>query len=88
MPTYTRKVTTVEARQYEGPDLIVMSDAQGEQIAKSGDFLVGIEPRKVTVWAKDKFLAEFDLAPEVAPAPPAPPADSQAASTETTETHE
>lgn len=65
MATYNRKVTSIEARQYEGPKLVVISESKGEQIANTGDFLVGNEPGKVYVVAKEQFLAEYEEAGEV-----------------------
>jgi hypothetical protein len=58
MATY-QKVQTVEARQYTGPRLTVVSDELGEQVAHDGDYLIGTEARKVTVIAKAAFEAEF-----------------------------
>lgn len=63
---YTRKVTSLEARQYEGAKLVVISDSKGEQIANTGDFLVGTEPGKVFVVAKADFLAEYESQEEAA----------------------
>lgn len=40
MAQFTRKQSTVEARQHFGPKLIVMSALKGEQTAHNGDFLI------------------------------------------------
>lgn len=54
-----RKVDIVDARQYSGPALKVISDALGEQTANSGDYLVGTERGKVTVVPKAEFEAHY-----------------------------
>lgn len=40
MATYTRRITTVEARQHFGVNMPVSSSLKGDQIALNGDFLV------------------------------------------------
>lgn len=59
MATY-QKVETVEARQYDGPKITVVSDKLGEQTAVAGDYLVGTERGKVTVVSKATFEAEYE----------------------------
>jgi hypothetical protein len=64
MATYNRKVTTVEARVYDGPTLTVISDDKGEQRASKGDYLLGTEPGKVTVMTAVDFEREFEIVAE------------------------
>lgn len=40
MPTFTRKVVSVNAVQHFGGSLPISSSLKGDQVAKSGDFLV------------------------------------------------
>jgi len=56
MAEYIRK-EIVEARQYEGPRITVVSDQFGEQAAVSGDWLVGTERGKVHVVSAADFAA-------------------------------
>ncbi len=74
MPIFTRKDASVEARQHVGPDLNVTSFLKGDQIAKSGDFLVvdavavaslkaqGAESNKGAIYviSKADFLHDFN----------------------------
>jgi hypothetical protein len=71
---YTRKVASIEAREHEGPKLVVISDSKGEQLCNTGDFLIGAEPGKVFVIAKADFLADFEPAavPEATTGDPQP----------------
>lgn len=46
MPTFTRKVTSVQAVQHFGTSLPISSALKGDQVAKSGDFLV-VDPTAV-----------------------------------------
>lgn len=54
-----QKVTTVEAREYDGNKLIVVNDVLGEQVANKGDYLIGGERGKVSVMAKAVFEAQY-----------------------------
>lgn len=54
-----RKIETVEARQYDGPRLVVIHDKLGEQTAVTGDWLLGTERGKIEVVSREKFAAEF-----------------------------
>jgi hypothetical protein len=56
MATYTRKQSTVEARQHFGTNLQVSSALKGEQTCLSGDFLV-IDPIAVAA-IRARELAE------------------------------
>jgi hypothetical protein len=67
MAQWQRKAQVVEAELYDGPKLIVVSDEKGQQTATKGDYLVGSEPRKVTVVTAAKFEADFE--PYVPPTP-------------------
>ena len=58
MATYQR-TEVVEARQYDGPRITVVSDKYGEQIASKGDYLIGTEPRKVHVLSAAEFEAAY-----------------------------
>lgn len=54
-----QKIVTVEAEQYDGPKLTVVSDKLGEQTAEKGDWLLGTERGKVTVVKAATFAADF-----------------------------
>lgn len=54
-----RKIETVEARQYDGPRLVVIHDKLGEQTAVAGDWLLGTERGKIEVVSREKFATEF-----------------------------
>lgn len=47
MPIFTRKQTSVEARQHFGSDLNISSFKAGDQVAHDGDFLV-VDAESVT----------------------------------------
>lgn len=60
MAQFQKKTQIVEARQFEGEQpLTVVSDSNGEQTAKKGDWLVGSERGKVTVVTADKFASDY-----------------------------
>lgn len=69
MATYQRKALTVEARVYDGPKLVVISDEKGQQTANAGDYLVGSERGKITVVAKADFEKDFEVGAAVAEEP-------------------
>jgi hypothetical protein len=54
-----QKIETVEARKYEGPRITVVSDKFGEQVASSGDYLIGTKRGEVHVVPASTFEAEF-----------------------------
>jgi hypothetical protein len=54
-----QKIETVEARKYEGPRITVVSDKFGEQVANSGDYLIGTKRGEVHVVPASTFEAEF-----------------------------
>lgn len=54
-----QKLTIVEAREYDGPKLTVVNDAQGEQIANKGDYLLGSERGKISVMSKGAFEEQY-----------------------------
>jgi len=58
MPKF-QKVVTVDARKYEGPVLTVVNDQSGEQVATSGDYLVGTERGGITVIDGAVFEGEY-----------------------------
>lgn len=66
---YQRKALTVEARVYDGPKLVVVSDEKGQQTANAGDYLVGSERGKITVVAKADFEKDFEVAAAVTEEP-------------------
>lgn len=53
-----QRIQVVEARQYDGPNLTVVSDALGEQRAHKGDWLLGSEKGKITVKSAADFVSE------------------------------
>lgn len=69
MPTFTRKVNTVEARQHLGPSFPVSSHLKGDQYCSTGDFLV-VDPDtaggkgSIYVIPKAQFLHDFDAKDE------------------------
>lgn len=68
MPTFQRKTHTIEAREHtDGHALVVVSDEKGQQVARKGDYLVGNERGKITVWDKADFEREYEAAPESEP---------------------
>lgn len=73
MATFQR-IETVEARKYEGPRITVVSDKFGEQVAESGDYLIGTERGLVHVIPAAQFEADFK------PYTPTPEAEQLAAS--------
>lgn len=63
MPTFTRKVSSVNAVQHFGNSLPISSALKGDQVAKSGDFLV-VDPIAVAslrAQEKRELLAENSL---------------------------
>lgn len=66
-----QKNVIVEAREYEGPKLLVVSNQYGEQLANAGDYLVGSGRGHVHVVSKAQFEAEYQ--PYTAPADPEAP---------------
>jgi hypothetical protein len=76
MPIFTRKYPTVEAVQFTGTSLNVTSSLKGDQVAKTGDFLVvdqasvdalkagGVTdprpPKCIYVVSKADFLRDFE----------------------------
>lgn len=59
MALYVTKPTEVEARQYEGEALPVVSDKYGEQTAVTGDYLVGTEKGSLHVMPQADFEAMY-----------------------------
>jgi hypothetical protein len=53
-----QRIDVVEARQYDGPRLTVVSESLGEQTANAGDWLLGSEKGRVTVKSAAAFESE------------------------------
>jgi len=53
-----QKIDVIDARQHDGLKVLVVSDTLGEQVANTGDWLLGTERGKVTVKSDAQFKAE------------------------------
>jgi hypothetical protein len=71
MPKYTARHPVVEARQHEGPKIVVNSEVKGSQAAVAGDYLVtdatAQQPRgSIFVVSKTDFERDYEPVDEAA----------------------